>query len=147
MEVCRDRYGDFSPGIFNLWTCAMCYHYLFQDKKELRVNWPLGSSLKATNSSLFHEGQVIYTDITNQTVSRLVCRTLDEYNCKRWRQCCLAAVTCCEKQLLDKRFVPVRPGYCPQTWDGFSCVNEVLKGNTVYITCPPYIDQRSPLGK
>ncbi|ESP04240.1 hypothetical protein LOTGIDRAFT_170937 [Lottia gigantea] len=145
MEQCRDRYGEFSKGMFNLWTCAMCYHYLFQDKMELRVNWPHGHTLTAGNSS--ESSIIIYPDIYNHSVTSLVCKTLDTRDCNRWTECCKAAAKCCEKQLHERLPAKIGDDSCPRTWDGFSCVDAAKKRTTVYLACPSYIEQRSAMGR
>jgi hypothetical protein len=37
--------------------------------------------------------------------------------------------------------------FCPETWDGFSCVDATPAGQEAYVTCPTYLEQSQASGK
>lgn len=139
---CRDRIGLFPEEVFKLWTCSMCYSYLFPDAVPLTPNGSKNfPKLDAWN------GSASYTpDIENSTSKDLICATLSSDDCRRWSSCCIAALMCCQRQISITFYDP--PGhYCPPTWDGFSCFEATRAGTKAIISCPSYIDQAVPSGK
>ncbi|KAL8562729.1 hypothetical protein ACOMHN_022605 [Nucella lapillus] len=205
--VCRDRYGTFSVGIFQVWTCAQCYDYLFGE--VLPSSTPSSSSHSSSSSSSFRvprglsivspsgEEEVV-PDITNASSFHRVCSWLDQDQCHRWIQCCQAAMRCCHRQLSKLVLLghhgagsnltteappPGRDdssvsaalwrhardvnetlgvllsgggggggggggsGFCPQTWDGYSCVDDTPAGRSASISCPPYLYHSDPAGE
>lgn len=143
-EICRDRHGDLPVFLFKLYTCAMCYKYLFHAGNELvphkKQPWKLGP---IPGSSSYRSDLLFEADITNQTVRDLVCSTLNGENCSRWTDCCHAARSCCEAQLATPRRNISQGEFCPRTWDGYGCFGDTLPGQRVEIPCPRYVDHAS----
>ncbi|XP_076461694.1 calcitonin gene-related peptide type 1 receptor-like [Babylonia areolata] len=216
--VCRDRFGTFSVGVFQVWTCSLCYKYLFP--KLLPSPSPTSSSSYPSTSSLpppspsfsfprapqglsivSPGGEVeVVPDVNNASTFQQVCSWLEPAQCHRWMQCCHAAVLCCQRQLFSLvlgrgsggnvsetsstpllrhhgddvtasllrhagggggdvnetlRMLLTGGGgsgggggggggtgaFCPQTWDGFSCVDDTPAGVTASVSCPPYLEQ------
>ncbi|XP_050418451.1 calcitonin receptor [Patella vulgata] len=141
-EMCRDRVGLFNVAFYKLWTCAMCYSYLFRNEMELQSNGNIG--LVSVNGTVFPPGTTLYPHIDNQTGMDMVCETLDSYDCYRWTSCCENAMSCCDRQRSTANYSG--PGkYCPRTWDGFGCFDDTPASDVSYIKCPEYIDQANPM--
>ncbi|XP_048247585.1 calcitonin receptor-like [Haliotis rufescens] len=136
---CRDRIGLFPEEVFKLWTCSMCYSYLFPDAVPLTPNGSKNFPKLDT-----WNGSASYTpNIENSTSKDLICATLSNDDCRRWSSCCIAALMCCQRQISITFYDP--PGhYCPPTWDGFSCFEATRAGTKAIISCPSYIDQAVP---
>ncbi|XP_076090371.1 calcitonin gene-related peptide type 1 receptor-like [Mytilus galloprovincialis] len=113
----------------------MCYSYLFHKSAHLRPNFD------KRNPKLLHnlttDIQEVLPDIhDDQSVSE-ICSFLDKTNCERWKDCCSAAVSCCERQL---NAFPTTDLKCPMTWDGFGCVDSTDPGTNSIIECPDFIE-------
>ncbi|XP_041366713.1 calcitonin gene-related peptide type 1 receptor-like [Gigantopelta aegis] len=141
--LCRDRYGSFPLSVFKVWSCTMCYSYLFRDSMELRADMPK-PQLVAINGSRYPPGTVFYPDIQNTTIARAVCNSLDDFNCGRWTSCCRRAVECCEEQNHDPPPSFEEDEYCPRTWDGFGCFKDTRRSGVAVINCPTYIEHSNP---
>lgn len=100
MELaCRDRFGVFNATFFKLWTCSMCYTYLFHDSSPAFITIPPnGHQLVALPSSPHPPGLTVQADVDDPVVVDLVCATLGGAGCNRWTSCCRAAQQCCEEQ-------------------------------------------------
>lgn len=136
---CRVRIGDLKGALFKLWTCSMCYTYLFRDSGELQSD---KYKLVYKNKSASQNRGYFIPDIDNETTVAAVCQSLKSNNedCHRWVSCCRSAIKCCEKQ--QRRIkTDHNKGYCPQTWDGYSCVDTTRAGTKVYLECPSYISR------
>ena len=142
-EFCRSRYGELSVVLFKLFSCSMCYKYLFHTGNQLvpeaKQPWKL-TSVTGNNLS-------INADVTNQTVKDIVCNTLTEENCSRWTDCCYAAISCCQAQLATPNTNASEGPFCPRTWDGYACFGDTFPGNRVHIACPSYVEHASVSGK
>ena len=147
-EMCRDRYGELPVVLFKLFSCSMCYKYLFhtgnqlmpQDKQPWKLTPVNGSALYRTDLS-------ISADITNQTVKDIVCSSLTEDNCSRWTDCCYEALSCCQAQLEAPKLNASDGTICPRTWDGYGCFSDAFAGDRVHISCPSYVEHASVSGK
>ena len=85
METCRDRFGVFNSSMFNVYACAMCYHYLFGSKEPkylvLREVPYQGTMVPA---SVFQEqtetgltsGSPVYPDLDDPVSMNMVCSSL-----------------------------------------------------------------------
>ncbi|XP_052812035.1 calcitonin gene-related peptide type 1 receptor-like [Mya arenaria] len=137
MDVCRDSYGVFANlSVFNIWTCSLCYVYLFP-------NGPLRFNYNVSNPGLIKVENIISGNIHIETTSD-VCESLGGYDCERWRDCCQAADTCCTRQ---RSISPdSRLGHCPRTWDGWSCFDDTSPGKCVRLSCPSYVQYGSLKG-
>lgn len=141
-SLCRDTFGYLNSSLFQLWTCSMCYSYLFHKSAHLRPNFD------KRNPKLLHnlttDIQEVLPDIHDyQSVSE-ICSFLDKTNCERWKDCCSAAVSCCERQL---NAFPTTDLKCPMTWDGFGCVDSTDPGTNSIIECPDFIEYGFSSGK
>lgn len=139
LPLCRDAFGYFNTSVFQLWTCSLCYSYLFQETSLLRPNlnrdYP---RLLRNNSGRISEDLSIIPDINDADRVSEICSYLDKTNCERWKACCTSAISCCEKQShLD---VSEDVSQCPATWDGFMCVDAAKTGTTSTLTCPDFIE-------
>ncbi|XP_048247536.1 calcitonin gene-related peptide type 1 receptor-like isoform X1 [Haliotis rufescens] len=139
---CRDRYGVLPLPTFKVWSCTMCFSYLFRDQFELRANLPK-PELVAVNGSRYQSGTTFLPDIENNTVVDVICGALNAEDCERWTSCCHAALKCCHRQ---NRLPPPDPQgqYCPRTWDGFGCFDDTPAGQKTNIKCPAYIEHSNP---
>ncbi|XP_045169425.1 calcitonin gene-related peptide type 1 receptor-like [Mercenaria mercenaria] len=125
--VCRDSFGLLNNSIFNVWTCSLCYMYLFPTEK-LKFNFNRISP------------GLIDVDVRNASdlkSTEYICDSLDEYDCTRWKDCCRSAEQCCQHQR-DTPF-PTKKKVCPRTWDGYSCFEDTYPGDTAKISCPSYM--------
>lgn len=139
--VCRDRIGYLSSTMFNLWTCSMCYRYLYRGTGNLR---PEGYKLKYVNNFTSDTTGFILPDIMNNTVISFVCNELDTHgeDCDRWLSCCRSSIQCCkEQERVEQGDVQQPYNGCPPTWDGFTCVPHTNGGKRLYLDCPPYISR------
>lgn len=139
--VCRDRVGYLSSSLFKLWTCSMCYQYLYRGTGSLRQE---GYKLRYDNSSTMGTNGYIIPDILNATVITCVCNELYRHgeDCNRWVSCCRSSIQCCQEQEKnDHGETQMVYEGCPPTWDGFTCVPKTNGGQRLYIDCPPYISR------
>ena len=147
-DVCRDRYGNLPVVVFKLFTCSMCYKYLFHTGNELMPHekkpWNL---VPVAGSEAYRSDLSLGADITNQTVKDIVCSSLTDENCSRWTECCQAALLCCREQLASPRRNESEGSFCPRTWDGYGCVGDTDPGQRVWISCPSYVEHASVSGK
>lgn len=162
--LCRDSMGISDFSVYQLWTCSMCYFFLFQPDPHLTPNGPNASTLISRKGSVYPEGTVILPDIDDRLAVDQVCQSLTGSECSQWTSCCRAARQCCynqnvspnrSKNALEKS--GIRSEYygktyghaekgCPGTWDGYGCWNSTLAGTRVQITCPSYIPRSGPAG-
>ena len=166
LHLCRDSFGYFNASIFQLWTCSMCYYYVFPESTHLQPNWdkndPLLVGINSYNNTTTDIN--IVPNINNPTNALNVCNFLDRLNCDRWKGCCQSAVKCCQQQLLTSytferrcRKRGNRITYdtscpdtwsgrytsdvkCPKTWDGFGWVEQTDAGTSKAIKCPDFIE-------
>ncbi|XP_060066020.1 calcitonin gene-related peptide type 1 receptor-like [Ylistrum balloti] len=137
MALCRDSSGYFNASVFNVWTCAWCYKFLFQQRISKEINldpdWNGGSPLLVFRNGTFSA----VPDIDDLGQIERVCGTLDSADCARWTSCCQAAKSCCQRQTHAR---PKGRNTCPSTWDGFGCFEETDAGQTAVINCPEFIE-------
>ena len=101
MELaCRDRMGVFNATFFRLWSCSMCYTYLFHDAgPSFTTNLPNGHQLVALPTSPHPPGLTVVADVGDPAVVAVVCAGLRPSDCDRWTACCHAADRCCRLQV------------------------------------------------
>ena len=186
--VCRDRFGSFSVGVFHVWTCSLCYNYLFPDSPPSSSSSSSSSpsSSPALSSGMgiaSPTGEKVYPDVSNSSSMTTICSWLEEGQCSRWLQCCEAAASCCQRQVASlllsasshSTTARLRNGsdvfggeqgvtgsafevagtgdregggiFCPQTWDGFSCLDDTPAGTRASVVCPAYLEQTQISGK
>jgi calcitonin receptor-like len=97
--------------------------------------------LVANGSAYPHEVRVV-PDSTNAQTAKIVCSSLTSDECERWKSCCSAARDCCRQQL-QAHSTHVNDT-CPPTWDGFSCWNAGVPGESSLITCPNFLPYSIP---
>ena len=137
---CQDRYGLLPVDRYNHRACAMCYSFLFKNLKDLVVPRQNQEYLISKNVSHPVSSEPLAPDITNSTLSNLICSTLEPAECVKWRSCCNSALDCCVRQ----RKQPLRPegeSYCKRTWDGYSCWDDTSAGVAATVSCPSYVSQ------
>ncbi|CAC5393523.1 unnamed protein product [Mytilus coruscus] len=136
--LCRDTFGYLNSSLFQLWTCSMCYSYLFHKSAHLRPNFDKQNPKLLYNLTKATQ-EVILPDIhDDQSVSE-ICSFLDKTNCERWKDCCTAAMSCCERQI-NAFPTSTTDLKCPMTWDGFGCVDSTNPGTNSIIECPDFIE-------
>ncbi|XP_035828928.1 uncharacterized protein LOC106013513 [Aplysia californica] len=87
----------------------------------------------------------IFPDVEDNTSTEEVCEALSKPQCHRWIRCCNAARDCCHDQMSRRHTEGTFSGHqnrtthCPQTWDGYSCVNATLAGQVASVGCPDFI--------
>ena len=145
--ICRDRYLELPITLFRLFTCSMCYKYLFHSGSDLQPHsqqpWILVPSL---DSDIYPGNFSVLADIDNETSRDVICYSLGDGDCKRWTDCCYAAVECCRQQLSTPRLNVSARRYCPRTWDGYGCFGDTDPGTRTYITCPSYVQYSDESG-
>ncbi len=146
LSTCTDRYGSVALDVFNHRSCTLCYAYMFQQTQKL---FPMGENMDSLGPRPGMETDSdseftspIYPDIQNQTTTDMICRTLTEDNCERWKSCCHDALECCERQMDTTS--PVIDGYCPRQWDGWTCWEDTPSNTDVFQSCPGYIEGFDP---
>ncbi|XP_069114723.1 calcitonin gene-related peptide type 1 receptor-like [Argopecten irradians] len=137
MELCRDSGGYLNVSLFNVWTCAWCYKFLFQQRSSKKVtltpDWNRGSPLLVVVNGTFSA----VPDVESPGETQRICGTLDPPDCVRWMSCCQAAKACCQRQT---RAGQRGKNTCPSTWDGFGCFGETTAGQRAVISCPGFIE-------
>lgn len=148
-EMCRDRLFDLPVAIFNVFTCSMCYKYLFHSEFLLQPHqtqpWklvpsPLGMDNYSVNFS-------VIADVTNMTSRDIICNSLNGEDCSRWIDCCHAAISCCQRQLSSPKRNSTSGPFCPRTWDGYACFDDTEVSSTAFIQCPSYVEHASTTGR
>ncbi len=146
LGTCNDRYGSVALDVFKHRSGTLCYGSMHQQTKIL---FPMGENIDALGPRPGSETDSdseftspIYPDIQNQTITDMICRTLSEDNCERWKSCCHDALECCERQLDTTS--PVIDGYCPRQWDGWTCWEDTPSNTDVFQSCPAYIEGFDP---
>lgn len=170
MELCRDRFGYFAAGVFQIWTCSQCYKYLFPNITVVDSSNSSSSTLLPTLHITSPNGEEVQPSWSNVSAIDRVCSWMDRHSCERWKECCTAAIACCNRQLQQSREtarIPRHNGsldltrgvtwsgaqeargqrYCPRTWDGFSCFEHTLANTTASVTCPSFIEQNDATGR
>ncbi|KAL4222384.1 hypothetical protein ACF0H5_018423 [Mactra antiquata] len=143
-EICRDRLMELPVHLFNLFSCSMCYKYLFNDKQDLRPNpRSLLTLISDAGSDVYPQNFSVIADVTNSTNRNLVCKSLNTDECTRWTDCCYAAISCCQKQLSTPKRNISNGLFCPRTWDGYGCFDDAEPDTRSYISCPSYIEHAS----
>jgi len=156
MTSCQLRSHPFPVHNFNVRSCAMCYYYLFpfqhNVKKQLVLS-PSGEHLMWINESLhaFISPGLITPDPDNSTSVDMICESLTDEECLRWRSCCSEAQECCLKELrqVSKNVVhtqytesvlrsETQSFFCERTWDGFGCWRDTRPGTVRTISCPSF---------
>lgn len=147
-ELCRDRFVELPVALFRLFSCSMCYKYLFHTGNELQPHskqpWTL---VPIDGSDFYSQNFSVTADVTNTTSVDLVCNFLTGDNCKRWTDCCNAAILCCQNQLSTPKRNTSGDSFCPRTWDGYGCFGDTNPGTRTYISCPSYVEHSSASGK
>lgn len=145
MELCRDSVGNLNVSTFTLWTCTMCYHYLFQDNKKFISNMDVQRPRLNYNPEYKNETNFgIIANSSQKSVRTMVCSDLSDRECSDWRSCCSEAEVCCERQKKQQKVADVIS--CPSTWDGYGCFMETLGGSVAEIGCPSYVKHRKTSG-
>ncbi|KAK7494278.1 hypothetical protein BaRGS_00014560, partial [Batillaria attramentaria] len=99
--LCRDRMGAFNATFFRLWSCSMCYSYLFHESNPaFTSNMPDGHQLVGLPVVPRLGGLVVSPDVDDPDAMSVVCSTLRSAECDRWTRCCKAAEECCREQLM-----------------------------------------------
>lgn len=140
--LCRDTFGYFNSSAFSLWTCSLCFTYLFPKSKYLRFNWEQDQPRLFSNKS--DAVEYFQTNIRSSEDKTKICSHLSEPDCERWQSCCKSAISCCNKQ---SSYRSSSGKYCPLTWDGFSCVDQAKPGALSTINCPEFIQFGFSSGK
>ncbi len=133
-QLCRDPDGLWPRQRFIEHSCSMCYSFIYPNRLDAS-----GRQYDVPNIS----------EPQNETWMRTVCAdvALTGKDCDRWRDCCLAAERCCDRQLHNQAVAMEISGYCPRTWDGYDCWDDTPAGTIVYSSCPAFIPYASTTGK
>ncbi|XP_052095932.1 calcitonin gene-related peptide type 1 receptor-like [Mytilus californianus] len=136
---CHSRLGFHNSHVFELFSCAWCYEYLFTIKPQRQ----LFASDRVPVLYNPSKKLLISPDINNKTIINEVCSTLDNDECHRWKSCCVAANNCCKRQLS----IPIGDvnETCGRTWDGWGCWDDTEKEKRVYLSCPLYLQYSLPI--
>ena len=111
--VCRDRFGALSLPVFQVWSCTLCYHYLFPDLSprphpspphpSAMSGWG-GQSGSAHLSNLSivspRGGEAVSPNMSSPEALSRVCAWLHPQQCRSWLTCCHSAALCCQRQVL-----------------------------------------------
>ncbi|KAK3108497.1 hypothetical protein FSP39_009266 [Pinctada imbricata] len=130
----------------NIWmykiiTCIVCYDELFHFKEDLYYDYPK-PRLVPRNGSLYYQSTDKFIPyIGNDDAMADVCKSLSSEKCDKWKNCCKAAMDCCERHqkmnISSSEHVGPR---CPRGWDGLSCFMDTDNGTTAYSQCPSYME-------
>lgn len=146
-ELCRDRFLDLPAALFRLFSCSMCYKYLFYVDNELTPHtnqpWTL---IPIPGSNVYSQNVSVIADVMNMTSVDFVCNSLTDDDCKRWTDCCSAAISCCQKQLSTPKRNVSTGAFCPRTWDGYGCFEDTMPSTRAYVSCPGYVEHASTSG-
>ena len=95
-QACRDRDGYWTAPLFNFRTCAACYAYLFPSSTTIinKHQW-----LVTLNNTAYPIYTHLTADVRNTSFTGFICSTITSGECSRWKRCCAAAESCCEKQM------------------------------------------------
>ncbi|WAQ94299.1 CALRL-like protein [Mya arenaria] len=141
---CRDRLFELPVNIFNVFSCSMCYKYLFHTGNKLTPQiekpWMLVPAENARTQ--YADNFSVLADVKDAKNRDVICNSLNRDDCTRWMDCCKAAIRCCQKQLSISQS-NVSSGLCPRTWDGYSCFDDVMSSTRVQLSCPSYIEHGS----
>ncbi|XP_045169718.2 calcitonin gene-related peptide type 1 receptor-like isoform X3 [Mercenaria mercenaria] len=139
--VCRERFFELPVALFRLFSCSMCYKYLFHTGNELQPHSQQPWTLVPTkDSDNYSQNFSVIADVSNVTSRDLICNSLIGDDCKRWTDCCYAAISCCQKQLATAKRNLSESAFCPRTWDGYGCFGDTDSDTRTYISCPSYIE-------
>ncbi|XP_052792350.1 calcitonin gene-related peptide type 1 receptor-like [Mya arenaria] len=143
--ICRDRLFELPVNIFNLFSCSMCYKYLFHTENKLSPQIEKPWMLVATKYWPTHyaENFSVLADVKEAKYRDVICSSLNRDDCTRWMDCCQAAIRCCQKQLSTPLSNFTSNVFCPRTWDGYSCFDDALPSTTVEVACPSYVEYGS----
>jgi hypothetical protein len=118
----------------------MCYKYLFHSGSDLQPHsqqpWILVPSVESDH---YQQNFSVLADVHNVTLRDQICDSHTRADCKRWTDCCYAAIDCCSEQLRTPTVNAADERYCPRTWDGFGCFKDTVPGSRTYIPCPSYV--------
>ncbi|WAQ94304.1 hypothetical protein MAR_006775 [Mya arenaria] len=141
---CRDRLFELPLNIFNVFSCSMCYKYLFHTGNKLTPQIEKPWMLVPAENARTHyaDNFSVLADVKDAKPRDVICNSLNRDDCTRWMNCFQAAIRCCQKQL-SIPLSNVTSGLCPRTWDGYSCFDDVLQSTRVKLSCPSYIEHGS----
>ena len=131
---CRDSHGNFSVSVYNILTCSLCYTYLFPNSDFKSVD-----HMTVQPGLIAHNGVAYQPNVNETQTLEPMCSNLGDGDCDRWKDCCYAAIKCCEKQATHRRTNDSRKSSCPSTWDGWACFDDAKNGTTVKTSCPLFI--------
>lgn len=148
-EWCSYRSFNLTATMFQVFTCSMCYRYLFHFESQLSPSpkepWKLVPSQSGMEN--YSANFSVSADVTNKTSRDLVCNSLTDEDCSRWMDCCYAAIACCRRQL-STPLRNVNDGhFCPRTWDGYGCFDDTKPSSRAYLQCPSYVEHASTSGE
>ncbi|XP_052792399.1 calcitonin gene-related peptide type 1 receptor-like [Mya arenaria] len=143
--MCRDRLFELPVNIFNVFSCSMCYKYLFHTGNKLTPQIEKPWMLVPAESARTHysENFSVLADVIDANYRAFICNSLNRDDCTRWVDCCQSAIRCCQKQLRTPLSNFTTGVFCPRTWDGYSCFDDVLPSTRVQLSCPSYIEHGS----
>ncbi|WAQ94302.1 CALRL-like protein [Mya arenaria] len=143
--ICRDRLFELPVNIFNVFSCSMCYKYLFHTRNKLTPQTEKPWMLVPTENGRTHysDNFSVLADVKDAKYRDVICNSLNRDDCTRWTDCCQAAIRCCQKQLGIPLSNVTSGVFCPRTWDGYSCFDDVLPSTRVQLSCPSYIEHGS----
>lgn len=142
-KACHHKFGLFEQEYFNIFSCSWCYFFLFQSKNVKPVPGTYYLAVSHQGGA-FPPGTILTPDITNDSLSSNVCKTLNDDECIRWQECCSKAHDCCERQIATSS---KRTNSCSSTWDGYLCWDEAEPNSLNYISCPPFLQYSMPTRK
>ncbi|XP_060086147.1 calcitonin gene-related peptide type 1 receptor-like [Ylistrum balloti] len=137
-RTCHYKFGAYHPQIYDMFTCAWCYTFLFP-KRGLTAH-PGHPFLFLTSETGRIQAR-FNPDAKNDTARTEICRTLTDEQCQRWQSCCFAAHDCCEEQL---SLPPPDNSTCQATWDGYGCWGKKAPSTVNYMNCPLYMSYSIP---
>ncbi|KAK7508579.1 hypothetical protein BaRGS_00000145, partial [Batillaria attramentaria] len=132
LRIDENKKGDF----FNLHSCAWCFHFLARIPNDVRPHRQHPVLVVIGNRTSYPRGTVLIPDVTNASDVSSVCKIVPGAMCERWKECCVAARQCCQRQVAGEPYVN---GTCPRTWDGWSCFDDTEPGTVEYVTCPDFL--------
>ncbi|KAG8178865.1 hypothetical protein JTE90_018560 [Oedothorax gibbosus] len=130
--ACRTERLVYLPvDLFRTDTCARCYKYMPVFAFKVKFQYAGWGTLRDPRIGHTYEANLVNT-------SREVEESFADHSyLRKWKDCCNAAVSCCES-MLDTQ-LNTDGSFCPHTWDGWQCWEDTPAGTTAKADCQGHI--------
>ncbi|XP_022240480.1 calcitonin gene-related peptide type 1 receptor-like [Limulus polyphemus] len=122
--------GKISQPYYNYDTCARCYNYM--------PNYVFATRFKYRGYVLINSQNETFIANPANFSQNIVASFMSERYANKWKECCLAAVECCNKMTSSPPWSS-NSSFCPRTWDGWLCWPDTQAGVLAKQPCPSHI--------